>query len=89
MTWREPSPAPFVTRRKSFRWLVVGTVSIGAFMGQVDASVVQLLLPTIERQFGVSLNAASWVAVAYLLTVAALLPIFARLADMWGRPPRY
>jgi EmrB/QacA subfamily drug resistance transporter len=85
----EPPPVAFLARRKSYSWLVVGTVSIGSFMAQLDASIVQLLLPTMERQFGVGLSAASWVAVAYLLTLAACLPIFARLADMWGRKLLY
>jgi EmrB/QacA subfamily drug resistance transporter len=89
MNWLEPPPAAFLARRKSYSWLVVGTVSIGSFMAQLDASIVQLLMPTIERQFGVRLGAASWVAVAYLLTLAACLPIFARLADMWGRKLLY
>lgn len=89
MNWLEPPPAAIFARRKSYWWLVVGTVSIGSFMAQLDASIVQLLMPTIERQFGVGLGAASWVAVAYLLTLAACLPIFARLADMWGRKLLY
>ena len=33
---REPPPAPAVARLKSYRWFVVGSVCVGAFMGQVD-----------------------------------------------------
>jgi len=85
----EPAPAPSIACRPGYRWLVVGVVSIGAFMGQVDASIAQLLLPSLEHAFGTSLSAVSWVAVAYLLTMAALMPIFGRLADMLGHKLLY
>ncbi len=86
---REPPPAAAVAQLPYYRWLVVGVVSIGAFMGQVDASIAQLLLPSLERTFGTTLSAVSWVAVAYLLTMAALMPIFGRLADMLGHKLLY
>ncbi len=86
---REPPPAAAIAALPSYRWLVVGVVSIGAFMGQVDASIAQLLLPSLERTFGSSLSAVSWVAVAYLLAMAALMPIFGRLSDMLGHKLLY
>jgi EmrB/QacA subfamily drug resistance transporter len=86
---REPPPTAAIAELPSYRWLVVGVVSIGAFMGQVDASIAQLLLPSLERAFGATLSAVSWVAVAYLLTMAALMPIFGRLADMLGHKLLY
>jgi len=58
-------------------------------MGQVDSSITQLLLPTLELQFNARLSTVSWVAVAYLLAMAAFLPIFGRLADILGRKLLY
>ena len=78
---REPPPAWIVARLNSYRWCVVGTVCVGAFMGQVDSSIAQMLLPRLELEFGARLSTVSWVAVAYLLAMAAFLPIFGRLAD--------
>ncbi len=86
---REPPPVASLAQLPSYRWLVVGVVSIGAFMGQVDASIAQLLLPSLERTFGATLSGVSWVAVAYLLTMAALMPIFGRLADIFGHKLLY
>jgi len=86
---REPPPAQSLAQLACYRWLVVGVVSIGAFMGQVDASIAQLLLPSLERTFGATLSGVSWVAVAYLLTMAALMPIFGRLADILGHKLLY
>ncbi len=86
---REPPPARIVAGFKSYRWFVVGTVCVGAFMGQVDSSIAQMLLPRLELEFDARLSTVSWVAVAYLLAMAAFLPIFGRLADMVGRKLLY
>jgi EmrB/QacA subfamily drug resistance transporter len=86
---REPPPARIFANLASYRWLVVGTVCIGAFMGQVDSSITQLLLPRLELEFNARLSTVSWVAIAYLLAMAAFLPIFGRLADMVGRKLLY
>src|SRR5882724_10677820 len=86
---REPPPAQVVARLKSYRWFVVGSVCVGAFMGQVDSSITQMLLPHLELEFHARLSTVSWVAVAYLLAMAAFLPIFGRLADMVGRKLLY
>lgn len=86
---REPPALRVLSVRPSYRWMVVGSVCIGSFMGQVDASITQLLLPRLEEAFDAKLSAVSLVAVAYLVTMAALLPIFGRLADMVGRKLLY
>ena len=72
-----------------YPWLVVGTVCVGNFMGQTDASIVQLAMPAFEDSFDAPLGAVSWVAVGYVLAFAAALPAFARLAEMAGRKTIY
>jgi EmrB/QacA subfamily drug resistance transporter len=69
--------------------LVVGTVCIGALLGQLDASIAGLVLPTLEEVFHVPVASVEWVAIAYLLTLAALVVPFGRLADMVGRKLLY
>lgn len=86
---REPPPLPAIARHASYRWFVIGTVCIGACMGQIDASMTQVLLPRLELEFGARLSSVSWVAVAYLLAMASFTPIFGRLADMFGRKLLY
>ena len=70
-------------------WLVVATVCIGAFMGQLDASIVTLAFPTLRHDFGASLASVQWVGQAYLLTLIGLLPAVGRYADMIGRKLLY
>jgi EmrB/QacA subfamily drug resistance transporter len=78
-----------LVNRAAYPWLVVGTVCIGAVMGQLDASIVQLSLPTLERAFDAPLDRVGWVAVAYMLAYATALPVFARLAEITGRKVLY
>jgi len=70
-------------------WLVIALVCTGAFVGQVDATIVQLALPTLGRVFDAPLQHISWVALSYLLAFASFLPIFGRLCEMLGRKPLY
>lgn len=85
----EAEPAPFLTRLACYPWLVVGTTCIGAFMGQLDASIVQLAMPEFERVFDARISSASWIATAYLIAFASVLPIFGRLAAIQGRKLLY
>jgi MFS transporter len=85
----EPPPARAIERLTSYGWFVVGTVCLGSCMGQIDASMTQVLLPRLERDFAAPLANVSWVAVSYLLTMASFTPIFGRLADMFGRKLLY
>lgn len=85
----------FTARIRSVRirpgghWWVVGTVCIGAFMAALDASIINIALPTMQRDFHVRMAAIEWVSLAYLLTLAALIVPFGRLADMLGRNRMY
>ena len=81
----EPAPAS----APRHLWMVVALVCIGAFVGQVDATIVQLALPTLGRVFDAPLQHISWVALAYLLAFVSFLPIFGRLCEMLGRKALY
>ncbi|WP_405088051.1 MFS transporter [Microbispora sp. NBC_01389] len=74
-----------VRKHRHAPWFAVAAVCVGAFMGQLDASVVTLIFPSLQRGFHAPLAAVQWVALAYLLTVIALLAGAGRLADVAGR----
>ena len=61
---REPPPVPVIDWSCHYLWFVLGTVCIGAFIGQLDASIAQPVLPTLERFFHARLSLVSWVALA-------------------------
>jgi MFS family permease len=87
----EPPPAEFVARLRCYPWLIVGVTCIGAFIGQLDASIVQLAPPTLRRIFDTSLVSVSWVSLGYLLAFASFLPIFGHRQDIqiFGRKLLY
>lgn len=79
-------PRPEAIRsRPGAWWLAVATVCFGAFMGQLDASIVTLTYGSLRTEFGTSLAAIEWVSLAYLLTLVALLIPVGRLSDAHGR----
>jgi MFS family permease len=70
-------------------WLAVGTVCFGAFMGQLDASIVTLTFPALQREFQAPLAAVQWVSLTYLLTLVGLLVAAGQVADAMGRKLMY
>ncbi|MEV7189838.1 MFS transporter [Kitasatospora sp. NPDC093102] len=70
-------------------WLAVGTVCLGAFLGQLDASVIALVFPALGRHFDAGFAAVEWVALAYLLVLVALLAPIGWLSDLIGRKTMY
>lgn len=85
----ERAPPEWLRRRNDYPWIIVATVCIGAFMGQLDTSIVSLALPALEVQFNAHLNQVQWVAIIYLLVLIGLLTPLGRLADEKGRKALY
>lgn len=84
MNWfvtESPRPA-WIARRSGARWLVIVTVCFGAFMGQLDASIVTLAFPAMSQHFG---HDPEWISLSYLITLVALLVPMGRIADRAGR----
>ncbi|HEX9016711.1 MAG TPA: MFS transporter [Chloroflexota bacterium] len=71
------------------KWWVLAVVDIGILMATLDASIVNIALPTILSSFKTTLVAAEWVLEAYLLTITSLLLPFGRLSDILGRKRVY
>ena len=67
------------------RWRVFPPIALGVVMATLDASVVNIALPTLQRAFGSPLSTVEWVALAYSLTMTSLLLSAGRLADARGR----
>ena len=84
MNWfvtESPRPA-WIARRSYAPWLVIATVCFGAFMGQLDASIVTLAFPAMSAHFGAD---PEWISLSYLITLVALLVPMGRIADRVGR----
>jgi EmrB/QacA subfamily drug resistance transporter len=66
------------------RWVVSVTV-LGSGMAALDATVVNIALPTIGREFHTGVGALQWVISGYTLTLAAFLLLGGSLGDRLGR----
>jgi MFS family permease len=86
---REPARPAVIREHPLAPWFAVGTVCFGAFMGQLDASIVTVAFPALQRQFGSGLAAVQWVSLAYLLALTALLVPVGRWSDRAGRKLTY
>ena len=86
---REPARPAVIREHPLAPWFAVATVCFGAFMGQLDASVVTVAFPALQRQFGTGLAATQWVSLAYLLVLTALLVPAGRWSDRAGRKLLY
>ena len=66
------------------RATILAAVMAGAVLGPIDASIVNVVLPTLSRSFSASLAAVQWVPMAYLLATGSLVLLFGRLGDLRG-----
>ena len=82
---REQARPSVIRESRRAPWLAVGVVCFGAFMGQLDASIVTITFPAMEHDFGVPVAAVQWVSLIYLLGLVAMLAPAGRLGDAAGR----
>ena len=66
------------------RTLVLAACLMATFMAAVESSIVATAMPTIVADLG-GFNLFSWVFAVYLLTQAVSIPVYGRLADIYGR----
>jgi len=72
-----------------YRWWALGTLMIGTFMAVLDATIVNVALAKIMTTFGVEVEKVEWVATAYMLAFAVLLPTSSWIADRLGHKRTY
>ncbi len=70
---------------ESSRWWTLGAMCFALFMIMLDNTVVNVALPSIQRDLHASLSALEWTVNAYTLTFAVLMVTGGRLGDIFGR----
>ena len=76
--------APAERKGIDTKWLILSAVMLGTFMGPLDGSIVNTVLPEITRYFETDIAIAQWVPTVYLLTISCLILLYGRLGDMVG-----
>lgn len=69
----------------SRRWLALYVLCTGMLMIVLDATVVNVALPSIQDDLGFSQSGLAWVVNAYLIAFGSLMLLAGRLGDMLGR----
>ena len=67
-----------------YRTKVMVIYIFGLFMTVIDGTMVNVALPTLADEFGVPTTEIEWVAVGYLLALAAMIPAAGWLGDRFG-----
>jgi EmrB/QacA subfamily drug resistance transporter len=78
-------PAEPGTSTQQVRWGLPLTVLIaGMFMSILDVSIVNVAIPTIQKDFGATTDDVQWVATAYTLALGVVVPLSGWLGDRFG-----
>ena len=67
------------------RWLILGVIAIAQLMVVLDATIVNIALPSAQRDLGFSDDSRQWIVTAYALAFGSLLLLGGRLGDLFGR----
>ena len=67
------------------KWWTLAAVSFGLFMIMLDNTIVNVALPSIQRDLDIRLSELEWIVNGYALTFAVLMLTGGKLADMLGR----
>lgn len=70
--------------RLEYKWQAAIVVAIGLFMGVLDVTIVSVALPQMQAYFHTDRDTITWVATAYLLAQAAVIPITGLVSDRFG-----
>src|SRR5437870_12542555 len=79
-----PSSRPFVVADDS-RWLALVVLCAGMLMIVLDATIVNVELPSIRSDLGFAQTSLAWVVNAYLISFGGGLILAGQLGDLLGR----
>jgi EmrB/QacA subfamily drug resistance transporter len=78
-------PADLESKRERRRWIALAVLCLGQLMMVLDATVVNVALPSIQHDLHFSQGNLTWVMNGYLITFGGLLLLAGRLGDLVGR----
>ncbi|MZD05185.1 MFS transporter, partial [Streptomyces sp. SID5785] len=71
--------------RHEHRWLILAVIGIAQLMVVLDATIVNIALPSAQQDLGFSDGNRQWIVTAYALAFGSLLLLGGRIADLVGR----
>ncbi|MBT3152765.1 MFS transporter [Streptomyces sp. CHD11] len=85
MTYTDTPHAPRPDAGDRRRWFALAIVMTAAFMDLVDVTIVNIAIPSIQRDEGATFSQIQWITAGYALAFAAGLVTGGRLGDIHGR----
>jgi EmrB/QacA subfamily drug resistance transporter len=79
------APDTAAERQHSHRWWVLAVIGLAQLMVVLDATIVNIALPSAQRDLGFSNENRQWIITAYSLAFGSLLLFGGRIADLLGR----
>src|SRR4051794_23258836 len=73
------------TTQHDRRWLILALIGIAQLMIVLDLTIVNIALPSAQRDLGFSNDARQWIITAYALAFGSLLLLGGKLGDLFGR----
>ena len=64
------------------RWLILGVIALAQLMVVLDATIVNIALPTAQESLGFSNDNRQWIVTGYALAFGSLLLLGGRLSDL-------
>ena len=90
---QEPTAVAHPVRRQGarheHRWIVLAILALSQLMVVLDATIVNIALPTAQKALGFDSDQRQWVVTAYSLAFGGLLLLGGRLSDLFGRKVTY
>src|SRR5689334_9407291 len=86
-----PLPTGGITAGEPYprRWLALAVIAVTVLMIILDATIVNIALPSVSKDLGISAATQQWIVTAYTLTFGGFLLLGGRIADFWGRKRTY
>ena len=76
-------------RLHSRRWWILALVAVAQLMVVLDATIVNIALPSAQKALHFSDSDRQWIVTAYTLTFGGLLLVGGRIGDLFGRKPTW
>lgn len=71
------------------KWIVAASVGIGAMMGSIDSSIVNVAMPHIRGAVSATLQEITWISTAYIITTVMIMPLTGFLGGLFGQKRVY
>jgi EmrB/QacA subfamily drug resistance transporter len=81
----EPTDQRSASKRERRRWIALGVLCLGQLMMVLDATIVNVALPSVQHDLHFTQSNLTWVIDAYLITFGGFLLLAGRMGDLVGR----